>query len=155
MSYIDRNLLPNEQLVYRTHLHWMLFIGPVVFSAAMIAAASILSTGRWSEYAWIPVALAAVLVVSALIRRQSSDFAVTNRRVMMKVGVFSARSIELLLNKIEAITVEQTLIGRIFGYGDVVVTGSGGTREVFSHIQSPLQFRRSVQSVAGGPTREG
>ncbi|TMI03740.1 MAG: PH domain-containing protein [Betaproteobacteria bacterium] len=64
---------------------------------------------------------------------------------------FSTRSIELLLNKIEAIAVEQTLVGRMFGYGDIVITGSGGTKEAFSRIQSPLEFRRAVQSVADVP----
>ncbi len=66
---------------------------------------------------------------------------------MMKVGVFSTRSVELLLNKIEAIAVDQSFMGRILGYRDIVVTGSGGTREAFSHIQGPLEFRRAVQSV--------
>jgi uncharacterized membrane protein YdbT with pleckstrin-like domain len=66
---------------------------------------------------------------------------------MMKVGVFNNRSIELVLNKVEAIAVNQSLMGRIFGYGDIVVTGSGGTKESFSHIQGPLAFRRAVQSV--------
>ena len=72
----------------------------------------------------------------------------TNKRVMMKVGVFSTRSIELLLNKVEAIAVNQSFIGRLFGYGDIVVTGSGGTKEAFSRIQGPLEFRRAVQSVS-------
>ena len=65
----------------------------------------------------------------------------------MKVGVFSTRSVELLLSKVEAIAVNQTLAGRIFGYGDIVVTGSGGTEERFPDIQAPLELRRAVQSV--------
>src|ERR1700680_5185738 len=95
-------------------------------------------------YLW-PIGL--FILLATFIKRQSSDFAVTNKRVMMKVGVFSTRSVELLLNKIEAISVNQSFIGRIFGYGDIVVTGSGGTREAFSHIEGPLEFRRAVQSV--------
>jgi hypothetical protein len=54
---------------------------------------------------------------------------------------------KLLLSKIEAIAGNQRFIGRIFGYGDIVVTGSGGTSEAFSRIQGPLEFRRAVQSV--------
>ncbi|MGZ5130018.1 MAG: PH domain-containing protein, partial [Caldimonas sp.] len=87
----------------------------------------------------------------AIVKRQSSDFVVTNKRVMMKAGVFTTRSVELLLNKIEAIAVNQSLSGRLFGYGDIVVTGSGGTREAFSHIRAPLEFRRAVQSVSDAP----
>jgi uncharacterized membrane protein YdbT with pleckstrin-like domain len=100
-----------------------------------------------SKYTWVPLVIALVVLLTAFIKRQSSDFAVTNKRVMMKAGVFSTRSIELLLNKIEAIAVNQSVVGRTFGYGDIVVTGSGGTREAFSHIQGPLAFRRAVQSV--------
>jgi uncharacterized membrane protein YdbT with pleckstrin-like domain len=66
---------------------------------------------------------------------------------MMKVGVLRTRSIELLLGKIEAISVDQGILGRIFGYGDIVLTGSGGTREPFTGIQAPLDFRRAVQTV--------
>jgi uncharacterized membrane protein YdbT with pleckstrin-like domain len=97
----------------------------------------------------------APLLLAAIIKRQSSDFAVTNKRVMMKVGVFSTRSVEILLNKIEAIAVHQSLGGRIFGYGDIVVTGSGGTEEAFSNIQAPLELRRAVQSVTDAGTNAG
>ena len=123
-------------------------IGPVILAALVAApAAWFLASGTWSTYAWVPVALWVIVLLAAVIKRQSSDFAVTNKRVMMKVGVFSARSVELLLNKIEAIAVNQSLVGRIFGYGDIEVTGSGGTKEEFASIQAPLEFRRAVQSV--------
>jgi uncharacterized membrane protein YdbT with pleckstrin-like domain len=148
MSYIDANLLAGERVVYRTRLHWLLFMTPVLFTAiVLLPIAWLLANGTWSHYAWIPVALASLLLLATFIKRQSSDFAVTNKRVMMKVGVFNTRSIELVLSKIEAIAVNQSLMGRIFGYGDIVVTGSGGTKEAFSHIQAPLAFRRAVQSV--------
>jgi len=148
MSYIDGNLLAGEQVVYRTRLHWLLFMMPVLFTAiVLLPIAWLLANGTWSHYTWIPLVLGLLILLATFIKRQSSDFAVTNKRVMMKVGVFSTRSIELVLNKIEAITVNQSLMGRIFGYGDIVVTGSGGTKEAFSHIQGPLAFRRAVQSV--------
>ena len=148
MSYIDGNLLEGERVAYRTRLHWLLFMGPVVFAVVvLLPVAWFLANGAWSRFTWVPLALGLLVLLATFIKRQSSDFAVTNKRVMMKVGVFSTRSVELLLSKIEAIAVNQSFIGRIFGYGDIVVTGSGGTREAFSHIQGPLEFRRAVQSV--------
>jgi uncharacterized membrane protein YdbT with pleckstrin-like domain len=149
MSYIDGNLVAGEQVVYRTRLHWLLFITPVLFTAVvLLPIAWYLANGSWSRYTWVPLVVALLLLLTTFIKRQSSDFAVTNKRVMMKVGVFSTRSIELMLNKIEAIAVNQSFIGRIFGYGDIVITGSGGTKEAFSRIQGPLAFRRAVQSVS-------
>jgi uncharacterized membrane protein YdbT with pleckstrin-like domain len=148
MSYIDSNLLAGEAVAYRTRLHWILFIVPVLFTLLVcLPAAWFLANGPWSSLAWIPPAVGLLSMVPALIRRQSSDFVVTNKRVMMKVGVFSTRSVELLLGKIEAIAVNQSLGGRILDFGDIVVTGSGGTKEAFSHIQGPLRFRRAVHSV--------
>jgi len=110
MSYIDGNLLPGEQVVYRTRLHWLLFMTPVLFTViVLLPIAWWLANGTWSHYAWIPVAIGLLILLATYIKRQSSDFAVTNKRVMMKVGVFSTRSIELVLNKVEAIAVNQSL----------------------------------------------
>ena|SRR5450631_3853581 len=154
MSYIDRSLLEGERVVYRTRLHWLMVIGPVFFTTIVMAPiAWFLWTGTWSSYVWIPIAIWLVVLAAAVIKRQSSDFAATNKRVMMKVGVFRSRSVELLLNKIEAIAVNQSLAGRMFGYGDIEVTGSGGTKEEFANIQAPLEFRRAVQSVTDAQTQ--
>lgn len=148
MSYIDGNLLDGEHVVYRTRLHWLLFVMPVLFTVVvLLPLAWLMANGTWKSFAWIPLSFGLIVLVATFIKRQSSDFAVTNKRVMMKVGVFATRSIELLLNKIEAIAVNQSLMGRVFGYGDIAVTGSGGTKETFSRIQGPLEFRRAVQSV--------
>jgi len=148
VSYIDSNLLEGEQVVFRTRLHWLLFLGPVLFTVIiLLPIAWFVSTTTWSSYAWIPIAVGVFLLLATFIKRVSSDFAVTNKRIMMKVGVFRTRSIEILLSKVEAIAVDQSLLGRMFGYGDIAVTGSGGTRETFQQIQAPLEFRRAVQSV--------
>ena len=151
MSYIDRNLIEGERVVYRTRLHWLVFAMPILFTiVVLMPAAWFLYNGSGQAFAWVPLVIALLVLLPAFIKRQSSDFAVTNKRVMMKSGVMTTRSVELLLNKIEAIAVDQSLPGRMFGYGNIVVTGSGGTREAFSHIQSPLEFRRAVQSVSDG-----
>lgn len=148
MSYIDRNLLDGEQVVFRTRLHWLLFMGPVLLTlVVLLPIAWLLYDGSWRSFSWIPIGIAMLILFAKFIIRQSSNFAVTNKRVMMKIGVFHTRSVELLLNKIEAIAVDQSLTGRMLDYGDIIVTGSGGTNESFSRIQSPLKFRRAVQSV--------
>jgi len=153
MSYVDSNLLEGEHVIYRTRLHWKLFVGPVLFALVISASLAWVGfSGAWSAFAWIPVGLAILWLMAALIKRQTSEFVVTNKRVLMKVGVFTTRSIELLLNKVEAITVHQSLTGRLLGYGDIVLTGSGGTREPFSTIQSPLAFRNAVQAASDART---
>lgn len=151
MSYVDRTLLDGERIVYRTRLHWLVYLRPLLlYLLVFLPLAWWTWSSTWHRYAWIPVALGLLTFLPALIRRQSSDFAVTNKRVMMKAGIFNTRSIELLHGKIETIMVQQSLAGRMLSYGDIVVTGSGGTKETFTRIQNPLEFRRAVQSVADG-----
>jgi uncharacterized membrane protein YdbT with pleckstrin-like domain len=153
MSYVDANLLQGEQVMYRTRLHWRLFVPPLLFALVISAPLAWLwLTQNWNALAWIPVAIALLWLIAALVRRQTSEFVVTNKRVLMKAGVFTVRSIELLLSKVEAIAVHQSLAGRMFGYGDIVLTGSGGTKEPFSAIQSPLAFRNAVQAASDART---
>ena len=141
MSYIDGNLLDGEHVVYRTRLHWLLFVIPVLFTVVvLLPLAWLMANGTWKSFAWTPLSFGLIVLVATFIKRQSSDFAVTNKRVMMKVGVFATRSIELLLNKIEAIAVNQSLMGRVFGYGDIAVTGSGGTEKHFRASRDRSNF---------------
>lgn len=154
MSYLDRNLLTGETVLFRTHLHWKLYVAPVLFTLFLMGPFAAL-LGWKGAYAWspLPVALGLLWLLAAHVRRASSEFAVTNKRVIIKVGVFTTRSLELLPSKIEGITVEQSLWGKLFGFGDVAVSGSGGTRETFADIQSPFEFRRAIQQAtdAGVP----
>lgn len=153
MSYIDGNLLEGERVVFRTRLHWKLLVGPGLFLlATLVPPAWLYLQQSWTGWVLLAPAAGLVVLLAAIVKRTSSDFAVTNKRVMMKTGIFNTRSVELLLSKIEAIAVNQTLGGRMLGYGNIVVTGSGGTEEAFSDIQAPLEFRRAVQSVTDAQT---
>lgn len=148
MSYLDKNLLAHETVLFRTRLHWKLFVAPVLFTVFVMGPFAVLLALRgaplWSP---LPVALGLVWLLAAYIRRQSSEFAVTNKRVVIKIGVFTTRSLELLPSKVEGVSVEQNLWGKLFGFGDIVVTGSGGTKEPFAGIQAPFEFRRAIQQA--------
>jgi membrane protein YdbS with pleckstrin-like domain len=148
MSYVSKNLLNGETVAYRTKLHWKLFLAPILISALILMPLTLFALRSQSKWlALIPLALIVAVFFPAYLRRVSSEFAVTNKRVIMKVGVLTTRSFELLLPKVEGIAVNQGVFGKVFDYGDIVVTGSGGTQEPFTDIQGPLQFRHAVQAV--------
>jgi uncharacterized membrane protein YdbT with pleckstrin-like domain len=148
MSYVDRNLLSGESVMYRTRLHWKVYALPGLIVLFLLLPSALLALASGvPALALIPAGVAIVVLGVADIQRRSSEFAVTNRRVVIKLGVLNTRSIELLLTKVEGIEVTQTLPGRMFGYGHIIVTGSGGTRETFAGIQSPLKFRQAVQAA--------
>jgi|TARA_B100002003_G_scaffold192211_1_gene181393 uncharacterized membrane protein YdbT with pleckstrin-like domain len=80
-----------------------------------------------------------------LITVVSSEFGVTSKRVMVKTGFISRTSLETLLTKVEGIGVDQSVLGRVLGYGSIVVSGTGGSKRPFKMIRHPLEFRRQVQ----------
>ena len=81
-----------------------------------------------------------------LIAYMTSEFGVTTRRVIVKVGLVRRRTLELLLRQVEAISVDQSIMGRLFNYGSITLSGTGGVREVFHNIAAPLELRRRIQS---------
>ncbi|HME41023.1 MAG TPA: PH domain-containing protein [Steroidobacteraceae bacterium] len=143
MGYVESNLLPNEQITYRARLHGIIYGLPATVLAAAVLTA--LGGGGWIAGAAIG-AVGLVLLVPPWIRSVSSEFAVTDKRVLIKVGLIRRHSIELLLQKVEGIGVDQGILGRILGYGTITVSGVGGTKEAFRMISNPLEFRRQVQA---------
>jgi membrane protein YdbS with pleckstrin-like domain len=156
MSYVDRHLLPGETVAFKTKTHWKVYVGPAVFSILVAIPLSIWAlTSENKAIALLPLVLIPIAFVPAYFRRRSSEFAVTTKRVIAKVGVFQTRSVELLLGKVEGIAVNQGVGGKLFGYGEVVITGSGGTKEEFAGIQAPLDFRQAVQAATDASSGAG
>jgi uncharacterized membrane protein YdbT with pleckstrin-like domain len=143
MGYVENNLLPNEEITYQARLHWIIYALPAV--VFVIAVLLVLSGGGWIAGTVLGV-IAFVLFLPPWIKASSSEFAITNRRVLIKVGLIRRHSLELLLQKVEGIGVDQGILGRILGYGTITVAGVGGTKEAFRMISNPLEFRRQVQT---------
>jgi membrane protein YdbS with pleckstrin-like domain len=146
MSYVEDHLLPGEELRHRAHLHKFIYVGPVLLSLLLLAAGSWALLNELTLMGLIVVALAALPLAWAYVSYTSSEFAVTNKRLIIKVGWIQRRTLETMLSKVEAIGVDQTVFGRMFGFGTITVTGTGGTKEPFANIADPLDFRRQVQA---------
>lgn len=161
MGYIEKNLAPGETLAYKTGSHWIVMFWPLLAGLALgffgfaLFAGSWMATRNGGRYegamVWGGVALlfAASLIGGGIIRWLATEVGVSNSRVVIKTGLFSRRSIEVLLPKVESIGVDESLFGRMFGYGTVVVRGTGGTFETFDRIAHPNEVRRQVRQQSG------
>ena len=151
MGYIERHLQPGESLLHRTTVHWVVYVPGFVYLALAVAGYAAVKRLMPDQAAvTAPVAaalfgLAAVLSwLKAFIRRLSTELAVTDRRVVIKVGLFSRRTMEMNRSKVESVRVDQSLIGRMLDYGTVVVKGTGGGLEPLFNIEHPLAFRSEI-----------
>jgi uncharacterized membrane protein YdbT with pleckstrin-like domain len=158
VSYVEKNLIQGEEVLFQTRHHWIVMAGALALGALLDLAAMagllflIGQTGLGVEVRDLGYVLAAlalvtgsVFILGGAMKRNATEMVVTNKRVIVKTGILTRRTFEMLLTRIESIGVEEPMMGRILGYGTVILRGVGGTPDEFDLIASPLEFRSHVQ----------
>lgn len=166
MSYIGNHLMSGESVMREARLSRVIFLPAFIFFALAVVLFVEVYRGGSETAAAMPLpeiflGLSLLATCAAVVRRGASEFAVTNKRVVVKTGLVRRKSTEILLRQVEGITVDQGLFGRIFDYGTIVVEGTGSDRTPYRGISAPMKFRLAVQeqiertlsqpSPAGGP----
>jgi uncharacterized membrane protein YdbT with pleckstrin-like domain len=134
MSYIDESLIPGEVLVHRAHVSWWSQAGMVVLGVLLLI-----------------VLVGLVFIAVAWIRIHSTELAITNKRVIAKFGFVKRNTVEINLDKIEAVRVEQSFWGRMLNFGTILMSGTGGSLEPIPNIADPLVFRRKFMEATDRP----
>jgi membrane protein YdbS with pleckstrin-like domain len=152
MRYVTRVLQPGETVIYATRLHWVIFwraILLLIICLILVGAAWHMADNQNLGLALIiAAAIFALLGLASafrwLLRRTTTELAVTNQRVIYKTGLLARHTLEMNRARVESVTVDQTLLGRIFGYGTVTVRGVGSAFEPIRNIGDPLTFRTNI-----------
>ena len=147
MSYLQKSLAPGETIVAVFTLHWFMWIRFwIVIVLGIIAVVALLI----AQIAWGALAAAVLAVVIAgyqWLWLRGIEQAVTNRRVVRKFGIVSRDTTELRLASIETVDLRQSFWGRVFGYGNVEITGRGETAMVLDRIAHPIEVKREIESA--------
>jgi uncharacterized membrane protein YdbT with pleckstrin-like domain len=134
MSYIDESLIPGEILVHRARLTWWSQAGLILLGFVLLVAV-----------------IGIVFIVMAWINMRSTEIAITNKRIIAKFGFIRRNTIEINLDKVEALRVEQGLWGRFLNYGTILISGVGSTIDPIRNIADPLVFRRKFMEATDRP----
>jgi uncharacterized membrane protein YdbT with pleckstrin-like domain len=130
-SYIDGALIKDEKVVYTGKISlWSL--APLIILGVLLLAA-------WG--------IGLIFFLVAFIRYKTTELAITNKRVIAKFGFISRKTIELNINKVESIQVNQDILGRIFDYGSLIISGAGNPQAPISGISNPMNFRRAFMET--------
>jgi hypothetical protein len=149
-SYTTATLQANERPLHHTTIHWMALMGSIFGAGlALIFIVPIAMFASWKAYywAWLLLLIPVGILVAAAVGVKTSELVITDRRVLIKVGVIRRHTFEMFISKIESVAVYQGMMGRIFNYGTVEIRGTGGSAESFATIAAPLQFRDAIQLV--------
>ena len=142
MSFLAKRLAPGESEVYRGRFHVM----QQVYAWGALLLLGIFLVG---VYIW----------VREMVRLNTTEFIVTNRRVMLKTGWLSVHVDELTLGSIEGGEVDESILGRLFGYGRLTMRGRGDTHLLFPTMAKPNAFRSAAEGARiaeeGRIAREG
>jgi uncharacterized membrane protein YdbT with pleckstrin-like domain len=152
MRYVRRVLQPGETIVYSTKLHWLVYINAILLGIVCVILIGAAIATNDNQNLSLALVIAAILfallalaaALRAFIRRATTELAVTDHRVIYKTGLLSRHTIEMNRDKVESVDVDQSLLGRILGYGTVIVRGTGGSLEPMRNIGDPLTFRTHI-----------
>jgi uncharacterized membrane protein YdbT with pleckstrin-like domain len=126
-SYVDKILAPGEGVVASGKITNVIWAWPIAVTLASVGI------------------LFPILLVPFM-KQKTTDLVVTDRRVIAKWGLFSIRTIEQRIAKIESIRIEQDLMGRLFNYGTIVIHGTGGASTPIPDVGDPLSFKRAIET---------
>ena len=134
MSYIDDSLVEGEQVLHRARISWWSQAGLVILGLVLLV-----------------VVVGLFLLIAAWIKVRSTEIAVTNRRVIAKFGFITRSTVEIALDKVEALRVEQGFFGRMLNFGTIFISGAGTSVAPMRDIADPLLFRRKFTEATQRP----
>ena len=166
MGYVESSLMPNERILFRAHVHPIVFLPPAlsILIGILLALPGLGSSQQVQPQTQPDSAVSLLLLtaccasaffvangvwtgIQALVLILTTEFAVTNRRIIAKRGFIRRHTLEMLLGKVESISVHQNILGRLLNFGTVTVIGTGGTRESFRAIANPMRVRRNIHQI--------
>ena len=160
MSYVQKVLQPDEQIVYSAPIHWVVYLRSIfffVFGIAVLAWFMIQppltedQSPLWNTailgVGCLLIVLAVFSFLHALIERRSTELVITSRRVIAKTGLVRRHTWEINATKVEGVEVAQSILGRILDFGTVTVKGTGGGTAPIRNIDDPVAFRSHVTSL--------
>lgn len=144
MSYLDRNLLPGERIIFRTKKSLIIFFYPAVLALLSVFACDfMLNNPVLAILYWIPALVTVIFWAYVGLEYLTSEYAVTDKRVMMREGFFTRHANELRVASISQINVDQSLIAQILNYGTVSINAFGAY-DSYPLISKPFTFQKSV-----------
>lgn len=144
MSYVDEVLLPDEQILYRTKKHYIVFLLPFAWTCATIFLMTI-SNPYTMKVAYVFGIIALLSWANQYLNYMVSEFAVTTKRILMREGFFIKHVNETRIATIANVNVDQTIFGQVLNFGIIIIKTYGGNDDPFMDIPKPFAFKRVLE----------
>lgn len=140
-NYIEENLARDEKIIIKAQVTWLSQFWYLLFGGLLILS------GLAQKSAGLGfITIGGFFIAVAAIHVLTTELALTNRRIIAKSGLIRRNTIELKVNRVESLGVHQSILGRVFNFGSIVVKGTGGSHAPIPYIAKPLEFRQQVNN---------
>ena len=151
-TYLNKLLGENERIIIVTRQHWLILAGEIasetVLSIAFVVLVALIATLMVFPLAWVGLLLLVFPLVSLwrdVLIWSNRKFVVTSFRVIQLGGVLNKSVTDSSLEKVNDVKLEQSMLGRMFGYGDVeILTASELGINKFDHLAQPVNFKTAM-----------
>lgn len=162
MRYLDRNMQSGEKIVYSAELHWIVYhfgitttiigglfkhYGDYLVRYLLGDKIADMVSKPLTYVALVIIAVGALHLFFGFIRQISTELVITNKRVIAKHGLISITTFEVMLGRVEGANIDQTIIGRLLGFGTVMVKGTGGGISPIDHVANPQRFHDELMKM--------
>ena len=159
--YTASTLTPGEDIELVGRLHYFALIIPFCLtSASVFACFAAMSYSRALERynssiltmaVWLPVIALVIYTIAEWLKRNLIEMVCTNKRVVKRTGVINVTTEELNRERIESVEIRQSILGRLFNYGDILFSGTGTSKVVFKFINQPRLMKQVIDEVISRP----
>ncbi|GAB4569303.1 MAG: hypothetical protein Tsb007_46170 [Rhizobacter sp.] len=139
-SYVEGALVKDEKIVHVGHISLWSVWHLIALGIVLLPA----------------VGIGLIFLAMAYIRYKTTELAITTKRVIVKSGFIRRSTVEININKVESIQVDQEVLGRLFNFGTLIISGAGNPQAPITGISAPMEFRRAFieaqdQARSSGP----
>lgn len=137
--------MTDNNIVYQARLHRILFFWPLVLLAGAVYAE--LYYNVLHPLPWVAGGLALIWLFMIWTTYQFSYLIIRRKQIILRTGILVRRTVDIAVSKIESVDIRQSLLGSLLRYGSLVITGTGGTRQVVNYLNKPLTCRRYIEQI--------
>lgn len=152
MSYVTKNLMRGEVILSRARVHWIVLVIPsaiLVFIGLPPLLSSLTDSNIPIVSAIVCCCIFGIPLFIAMLNRVCTELVVTDKRVIGKRGIIARDAFAVSLSKVEGAQIRQSILGRIFGFGDLQIRGTGTGDNTYKYIVNPVAFQKIInQAIA-------
>jgi uncharacterized membrane protein YdbT with pleckstrin-like domain len=153
MSYLQEIIRPDEVVRHIARLHWIIYARGIVvilifFLFYVFADIASSQDAPLATIAfWIGEVCGALLLIDAFAKQKTTESVVTSKRTILKTGFIARRTVEMNMDKVESVDVSQSALGRLLGFGTVVLRGTGAGIAPLENVTTPIEVRNAITAI--------